>query len=31
MNEELEQVKKKYITKLDLLNIKIKEEEDKRK
>ncbi|CAD8209143.1 unnamed protein product [Paramecium pentaurelia] len=31
MNEELEQIKKKYSSKLDLLNIKIKEEEDKRK
>lgn len=31
MNEELELIKKKYASKLDLLNIKIKEEEDKKK
>lgn len=31
MNEELELIKKKYNSKLDLLNFKIKEEEDKKK
>ncbi|CAD8126328.1 unnamed protein product [Paramecium sonneborni] len=31
MNQEIQQVKSKYLTKLDLLNLKIKEEEDKQK